>query len=109
MHLELVGSFASHTPILAIGTLGGGLIWTAVIGIVTGIIAKFLSGDREPTGCVITMIIGIVGAYLALFIGQAIGHYQTGESPGIIASVIGAIILLAIYHFITRRTGGPKI
>ncbi len=55
------------------------------------------------------MLIGIVGAYVAYFIGQAIGHYQPGEAPGFIASVIGAIVLLAIYHFITRRTGGPKI
>ena len=109
MHLDLVGSIvSSHTP-LAISTLGGGLIYTAIIGIVTGIIAKFLSGDREPTGCLITMVIGIVGAYLALFIGQAIGLYQAGQSPGLISSVIGAIILLAIYHFVTRRTGGPKI
>ena len=109
MHLELLGSTVSHASILAAGPLGGGLIWTAVIGLVTGVIAKFLSGDREPTGCLITMLIGIVGAYVALFIGQAIGHYGPGEAPGLIASVIGAIILLAIYHFITRRTGGPKI
>ncbi len=109
MHLDLIGSLVSQSSILAAGPLGGGLIWTAVIGLLAGVIAKFLSGDREPTGCLITMLIGIVGAYVAYFIGQAIGHYQPGEAPGFIASVIGAIVLLAIYHFITRRTGGPKI
>ncbi len=109
MHLDLVASILSSHAFLALGPLGRGLIGTAIIGLVTGVIAKFLSGDREPTGCLVTMLIGIVGAYLALFIGQAIGHYGPGEAPGFIASVIGAIVLLAIYHFITRRTGGPKI
>ena len=109
MHLDLIGSIVSQPVFFALGPLGRGLIGTAVIGLITGVIAKFLSGDREPTGCVVTMLIGIVGAYLALFIGQAIGHYGPGEAPGFIASIIGAIILLAIYHFITRRTGGPKI
>ena len=109
MHLDLVGSVLSNPHFLALGPLGRGLIGTAIIGLVTGVIAKFLTGDREPTGCLITMLIGIVGAYVALFIGQAIGHYGPGEAPGFIASVIGAIVLLALYHFITRRTGGPKI
>lgn len=109
MSLDIVGSFVSSHAILALGPLGRGLIGTAIIGLITGAIAKFLTGDREPTGCLITMLIGIVGAYLALFIGQAIGHYGPGEAPGFIASVIGAVILLVIYHMITRRTGGPKI
>lgn len=109
MYLDLIGSVTSSSTFLAAGPLGGGLIWTAVIGLLAGIVAKFLSGDREPTGCIVTMLIGVVGAYVAYFIGQAIGHYQPGEAPGFIASVIGAIVLLAIYHFITRRTGGPKI
>ena len=109
MHLDLLASSAIQPTFLAISTLGGGLIWTAVIGLVTGVIAKFLSGDREPTGCIVTMLIGIVGAFLASYLGQLLGFYGQGQAPGLIASVIGAIILLAIYHFITRRTGGPKI
>lgn len=109
MHPDLVGSLISHSSLLAAGPLGGGILWTAVIGLVTGAVAKFLTPGRDPGGCVITMIIGIVGAYIALFIGQAIGHYQPGEAPGFIASVIGAVVLLVIYHLITRRTGGPKI
>ena len=109
MSLDLLGSFVSDSTFIALGALGRGLIGTAIIGLITGVIAKFLTGDREPTGCIVTMLIGIVGAYVALFIGKAIGHYGDGEAPGFIASVIGAVILLAIYHFITRRTGGPKI
>ena len=108
MSLNLLASL-DLPSILAIGPLQTGLIGTLVIGFLCGLVAKLLTGDREPTGCFITIIIGIVGAYLALFIGQAIGHYQPGQAPGFIASVIGAIVLLAIYHLITRRTGGPKV
>ena len=54
MHLDLVGSLVSHPSLLAAGPLGGGLIWTAVIGLLAGVVAKFLSGDREPTGCLVT-------------------------------------------------------
>ena len=109
MHLDLLGSLTPDHLLLVIGPLGRGIIGTAIIGLVTGVIAKFLTGDREPTGCLITMLIGIVGAFVALEIGKLIGHYQEGDAPGFIASVVGAIILLALYHFITRRTGGPKI
>lgn len=109
MSLDFIAAPDSHSVILALGPLGRGIIGTIVIGLITGVIAKFLTGDREPTGCIITMLIGIVGAFLAEFIGRSIGHYQPGEAPGFIASVIGAVLLLIIYHFITRRTGGPKI
>ena len=107
MHLEFLAS--SHLPVtLAVqGAVGGGLIWTILIGIVIGAIAKLIVGGREPVGCIITMIIGIAGSVIALYIGRAIGHYQPGETPGFIASTIGAIVLLLVYHLIVGR--GPKV
>ena len=80
------------------GNLSHGLIYTLLIGFVVGIIAKFLTPGRDPGGCIITSLIGIAGAFIAYFIGRAFGHYGAGQTPGIIASVIGAIILLVIYH-----------
>ena len=108
MH-TIVDSFTTaHVLPLAVGTLNGGLIWTLVIGLVTGVIAKFLTPGRDPGGCIITSLIGIAGAYIAYFIGSAVGWYKTGQTPGLIASVVGAIILLVIYHAIFRpgRGGG---
>ena len=91
--------------LLADGPLAGGWIWTIVIGIVVGAIAKFLTPGRDPGGCIITMLIGIVGAAIATWIGQAVGFYQPGQTAGFIASVIGAVLVLAIYHLITRGRG----
>ena len=80
-----------------------GIIYTAIIGLVVGIIAKFLTPGRDPGGCIITMLIGIAGSFIAYFIGRALGMYARGDTPGIIMSVIGAIILLAIYHVARRN------
>lgn len=84
-----------------------GIIYTLIIGLVVGIIAKFLTPGRDPGGCIITMLIGIAGSFIAYYIGRALGMYSRGDTPGIIASVIGAIILLAIYH-VARRNGGSS-
>ena len=67
--------------------------------------AKLLTPGKEPTGFLITIIIGIAGSVLAYYLGKAIGWYGEGQTPGFIASVIGAIVLLVIYHLITRRSG----
>jgi uncharacterized membrane protein YeaQ/YmgE (transglycosylase-associated protein family) len=83
------------------------LLYTIIIGFIVGFIAKFLTPGREPGGFIITTLIGIGGALLAEWIGQAVGWYAPGQSAGFIASIIGAIILLAIYHLIKRATGGP--
>ena len=81
-----------------------GIIWTIIIGVVVGVIAKFIfPGSNEPKGFILTAILGIVGAYVASFLGQAIGWYGPGEGAGFIASVIGAIIVLAIWGFVTKR------
>jgi uncharacterized membrane protein YeaQ/YmgE (transglycosylase-associated protein family) len=84
-----------------------GIIMTFLIGLVVGIIAKFLTPGRDPGGFIITAIIGIVGSFLATWLGQALGWYQAGQSAGWIASIVGAIILLIIYRLFTKRSTGP--
>ena len=74
------------------------IIWTIIIGLIVGIVAKFLMPGRDPGGFVITAIIGIVGSVIATFLGQALGFYRPGESAGFIAAVIGSIILLFLYR-----------
>ena len=78
---------------------------TIVIGLIVGAVAKLLTPGRDPSGFLITIALGIGGALLATYGGQALGLYNAGEPAGFIGSVIGAIILLAIYHMITRRSG----
>lgn len=78
------------------------LLWTAIIGLVVGVIAKFIMPGKEPGGIFITMIIGIAGAFLGTWIGRAIGHYQPDQSAGFLMSLVGALILLGIYHLIRR-------
>jgi uncharacterized membrane protein YeaQ/YmgE (transglycosylase-associated protein family) len=79
------------------------LLWTAIIGLVVGAIAKFIIGGEEPGGIWITMLIGIAGSFIGTWLGRLIGHYQPGESAGFIMSLVGALILLGIYHFFKRR------
>ena len=79
-----------------------GIIWTILIGFVVGLIAKMLTPGRDPSGFFITAIIGIAGSLLATFGGQAMGLYRAGEPAGFIGSLIGAVILLVLYHFIRR-------
>lgn len=79
------------------------IIWAIVIGFIVGLIAKFLMPGRDPGGFIVTTLLGIVGAVVASWIGQAMGFYAEGESAGFIASVIGAIIVLFVYNLITRN------
>jgi uncharacterized membrane protein YeaQ/YmgE (transglycosylase-associated protein family) len=81
-----------------------GIIWTIIIGFVAGIIAKFLyPGSNEPSGFILTTILGVVGAVLATYLGQMIGWYQAGEGAGLIGAVVGAIILLAIWGMVAKK------
>ena len=74
-----------------------GIIWTILIGFVAGVIAKFIMpGSNEPSGFILTTILGIVGAFVASYLGQALGWYQPGEGAGLIGAVVGAIIVLFI-------------
>jgi len=74
-------------------------LWIIVIGFVAGIIARILMpGPNNPTGFILTTVLGIVGAFIATFIGQAIGHYQPDQGAGLIGAVIGAAVVLFIWH-----------
>ena len=80
------------------------ILWTIIIGFVAGVIAKFLMpGRNEPSGFVLTAILGIVGAFVATWLGQAIGWYGPGEGAGFIASIVGAIIVLAVWGMISKN------
>jgi len=80
-----------------------GIIWTIIIGFIVGLLAKMLTPGRDPSGFFITAAIGIAGSLLATYGGQAVGLYQAGEAAGFIGSLVGAIILLAIYHLVRRN------
>lgn len=80
------------------------ILWTIVIGFIAGVIAKFIMpGDNEPAGFILTAILGIVGAFVATFLGQALGWYRPGEGAGLVGAVVGAIIVLLVYGMIAGR------
>lgn len=79
------------------------MLWTLIVGLIIGAIAKFLMPGRDPGGWIITMVLGVAGAFVANFIGSSVGWYNQGEPAGFVASVIGALILLAIYRAIVSR------
>jgi uncharacterized membrane protein YeaQ/YmgE (transglycosylase-associated protein family) len=80
------------------------LIWSLIVGLIVGAIAKLLMPGRDPGGWIITMLLGVAGSVVAGFLGRALGLYHAGDAgPGLIASVIGAIILLALYRVAVRR------
>lgn len=81
-------------------------IWVAIIGLVAGVIAKLIVPGRDPGGFIITMLLGVAGSFLANWLGHVVGWYREGQSAGFIASIVGAVIILAIYHLIRGRTGG---
>jgi uncharacterized membrane protein YeaQ/YmgE (transglycosylase-associated protein family) len=81
-----------------------GIIWTIIIGFLAGVIAKFLSpGPNEPQGFILTTILGIIGAFVATYLGQAIGWYKAGEGAGLIGATVGAIIILLIWGIATKN------
>ena len=90
------------------------IIWIIVIGFVAGIIARVLSpGQNDPTGFVLTTVLGIAGAFLATFIGQTIGWYRLDQGAGLIAATVGALIILFIWnrlvvHRVIRDPGVPR-
>lgn len=80
-----------------------GIIGTILIGFIVGLLAKMLTPGRDPGGFIITVLIGIAGSLLATYGGQALGLYHAGEPAGFIGSLVGAVILLVIYHAMRRR------
>ena len=79
------------------------LIWTILIGFVAGLVAKMLAPGGGPGGFFITAALGIGGSLAATFLGQMAGLYSAGQSAGFIGAVIGAVLLLVVYHFATRK------
>jgi len=82
------------------------ILWALIVGLIVGAIAKLLMPGKDPGGIVVTALLGIVGSILASFLGRALGLYHgNATAPGLIASVIGAIIVLFIYGLLTRNRG----
>jgi uncharacterized membrane protein YeaQ/YmgE (transglycosylase-associated protein family) len=104
-----IGGLIAQTdlPTFRVGEVSGqhmSIIWTIIIGFLAGVIAKFVhSGAHEPQGFILTTILGIVGAFLATFLGQAIGWYKAGEGAGLIGAVVGAIVLLLVWGVVKKR------
>ena len=82
------------------------LIWIAVIGLVVGALAKLIMPGRDPGGIFVTMLLGIAGSVLGTWLGRIIGLYHQGNRAGFLMSLLGAIVVLAIYHLIRRSIGG---
>jgi len=80
------------------------IIWTIVIGFVAGLVAKLLAPGTGPSGFFLTAALGIAGSLIATYLGEAVGWYKEGESAGFIGATVGAVALLATYHF-TRKSG----
>jgi uncharacterized membrane protein YeaQ/YmgE (transglycosylase-associated protein family) len=85
------------------------ILWTIIIGFIAGLIAKFITpGKNEPSGFILTTILGIVGAFVATYLGQAIGWYRADQGASLIGAVVGAVIILLIWGFIAgRRSPSP--
>jgi uncharacterized membrane protein YeaQ/YmgE (transglycosylase-associated protein family) len=83
-------------------------LWMLIVGLVIGALAKLVMPGRDPGGVIVTMLIGIAGSIIAGFIGRAAGWYAEGQPAGFIASIVGAVVLLAIYRALVGRSGaGP--
>ena len=87
-----------------------GIIWTIIIGFVAGVIAKLITpGSNEPSGFILTTVLGIVGAFVASWLGQALGWYAPGEGAGLIGAVVGAIIVLLIWGAVMQQRTPDRI
>lgn len=78
-------------------------IYMILIGLVAGALAKLIMPGKDPGGVIVTILIGIAGSVIAGFLGRSLGWYSANEGAGFIASIIGAILLLAGYRFLVRR------
>jgi uncharacterized membrane protein YeaQ/YmgE (transglycosylase-associated protein family) len=82
----------------------GGILWVILIGFVAGLIARFLvPGPNNPSGFILTVVLGIAGSFLATFLGQAIGWYRADQGAGFIAATVGAVLVLFIWHQLVAR------
>jgi len=86
------------------------LLWMIVVGLIVGVLAKLIMPGRDPGGVIVTILLGIAGSVVAGWLGRAVGWYSEGQPAGFIASILGAIVILAIYRLIIgRRSGGGGI
>ena len=79
------------------------ILMTLIVGLIVGALAKLLMPGKDPGGAIVTILLGVAGSFIAGILGQALGWYEVGDGPGIIASVIGAVILLAVYRAVVGR------
>jgi uncharacterized membrane protein YeaQ/YmgE (transglycosylase-associated protein family) len=79
-------------------------LWVILIGLVIGAVAKLLMPGRDPGGFIVTILLGIAGSIVGTWLGRAIGWYQEGQSAGFLMSVVGALLLLGIYHLARKRS-----
>ncbi len=85
-----------------------GIIWTILIGFIAGLLAKFITpGSNEPSGFILTTVLGIIGAFVATYLGQALGWYEAGQGAGLIGATTGAIIVFLIWGVIAGRQSRP--
>jgi len=83
------------------------ILWTIIVGFIAGVIAKLIhSGPNEPSGFILTTLLGIGGAFVATYLGQAVGWYHAGEGAGFIGSIVGAFIVLLVWGFLAPRVRG---
>lgn len=79
-------------------------VWVVLIGLIVGALAKLIMPGKDPGGLIVTVLLGIAGSLVGTLIGRGVGWYQEGQSAGFIVSVLGALLILAAYHFFRRRT-----
>jgi uncharacterized membrane protein YeaQ/YmgE (transglycosylase-associated protein family) len=85
------------------------ILWTIIIGLVAGVIAKFLMPGRDPGGFIVTILLGIAGAFVATLLGQSLGWYRQGEGAGLIGAVVGAVLILVVYRLVARPGRGGTV
>jgi uncharacterized membrane protein YeaQ/YmgE (transglycosylase-associated protein family) len=80
-------------------------LWTIIIGFIAGVVAKLVTpgSEYEPKGFILTTVLGVVGALVATYLGQAIGWYRDGQEAGFIGAIVGAVLILLVWGFIERR------
>lgn len=79
------------------------ILMTLIVGLIVGALAKLVMPGKDPGGAIVTILLGVAGAFIAGMLGHALGWYRVGDGPGILASVVGAVILLAIYRAVVGR------
>ncbi|MCF8243387.1 MAG: GlsB/YeaQ/YmgE family stress response membrane protein [Melioribacteraceae bacterium] len=79
------------------------IIGTLVIGLIAGLVAKLLLPGKDPGGCIITMLLGVGGAFVATYLGQFLGIYKPGDTAGFIGAVIGSVIILLVYRMFLKK------